>query len=424
MCGLHHTLCNHLQALYCQGMATPRVKKKPATKKLPTKKPLPAALAKRAKALHDAGKAVDVLTVSDALTARGESEQTGGLAYLGDIANGGFMAANARSYAATIRERATLRGLQQIGADVLAACASPAGRAPAEIAAEAEAGMLALLDHSDSDPVRLHDVLCDVLADVDERRERGGNLAGLATGFRQLDQMTGGLEPGQLVIVAARPSVGKTVAGCNIAAHVAAAGGPVLFFTLDMSRREIAAKFDEVVAFAEVEKFLDTPVKRYSSGMYVRLAFAVAAHLEPEILIIDEVLAVGDATFQRKCLGKMGEVSKTGRTILFVSHNMQAITRLCPRAILLDRGKVIERNAAGKAKRMIGLHTDISEQKVLREQALEREESLATLFSESPLGIAVVDTDTSAILTVNPKFCEILGRHPDELLRLGWEDFT
>lgn len=195
-----------------------------------------------AKALHDAGKAVDVLTVSDALTARGESEQTGGLAYLGDIANGGFMAANARSYAATIRERATLRGLQQIGADVLAACASPAGRAPAEIAAEAEAGMLALLDHSDSDPVRLHDVLCDVLADVDERRERGGNLAGLATGFRQLDQMTGGLEPGQLVIVAARPSVGKTVAGCNIAAHVAAAGGPVLFFTLEMSRREIAAR--------------------------------------------------------------------------------------------------------------------------------------------------------------------------------------
>ena len=101
---------------------------------------------------------------------------------------------------------------------------------------------------------------------------------------------------------------------------------------LGMARREIAAKFDEIVAFAEVEKFLDTPVKRYSSGMYVRLAFAVAAHLEPEILIVDEVLAVGDATFQRKCLGKMGEVSKTGRTILFVSHNMQAITRLCPRA--------------------------------------------------------------------------------------------
>ncbi len=195
-----------------------------------------------AKALHDAGKPVDVLTVSDALTARGESEQAGGLAYLGEIANGGFMAANARQYAATIRERATLRGLQQIAADALAACASPAGRTPAEIAAEAEAGMLALLDHSDSDPVRLHDALCDVLADVEDRRERGGNLAGLATGFRRFDEMTGGLEPGQLVIVAARPSVGKTVVGCNIAAHVAAIGTPVLFFTMEMSRREIAAR--------------------------------------------------------------------------------------------------------------------------------------------------------------------------------------
>src|SRR5579883_539384 len=98
---------------------------------------------------------------------------------------------------------------------------------------------------------------------------------------------------------------------------------------LGMSKAEITRKFDEIVAFAEIEKFLDTPVKRYSSGMYVRLAFAVAAHLEPEILIVDEVLAVGDATFQKKCLGKMGEVAEGGRTVLFVSHNMQAIRRLC-----------------------------------------------------------------------------------------------
>src|SRR6185295_2097393 len=104
---------------------------------------------------------------------------------------------------------------------------------------------------------------------------------------------------------------------------------------LGMSRAEITAKFDEIVAFAEVERFLDTPVKRYSSGMYVRLAFAVAAHLEPEILIVDEVLAVGDAQFQKKCLGKMGEVSRTGRTILFVSHNLTAIRTLCQRCILL-----------------------------------------------------------------------------------------
>lgn len=110
---------------------------------------------------------------------------------------------------------------------------------------------------------------------------------------------------------------------------------------LGMSRAEIRNKFDEIVAFAEVEKFLDTPVKRYSSGMYVRLAFAVAAHLEPEILIVDEVLAVGDAQFQKKCLGKMEDVSKNqGRTVLFVSHNMGVISQLCKSAILLKAGSV------------------------------------------------------------------------------------
>lgn len=109
---------------------------------------------------------------------------------------------------------------------------------------------------------------------------------------------------------------------------------------LGMSKSEIKSKFDEIVAFSEVEKFLDTPVKRYSSGMYVRLAFAVAAHLEPEILIVDEVLAVGDAEFQKKCLGKMKEVSGEGRTVLFVSHNMAAVRNLCDKAILLNKGTV------------------------------------------------------------------------------------
>ena len=113
---------------------------------------------------------------------------------------------------------------------------------------------------------------------------------------------------------------------------------------LGMSRAEIKAKFDEIVAFAEVEKFLDTPVKRYSSGMYVRLAFSVAAHLEPEILVVDEVLAVGDVEFQKKCLGKMGEVSKEGRTILFVSHNMNAIEQLCDHAILMSSGNLIQKS--------------------------------------------------------------------------------
>ena len=110
---------------------------------------------------------------------------------------------------------------------------------------------------------------------------------------------------------------------------------------LGMSKVEIKKKFDEIVAFAEVEKFLDTPVKRYSSGMYVRLAFAVAAHLEPEILIVDEVLAVGDAAFQKKCLGKMEDVGKEGRTVLFVSHNMATVTQLCERSIWLERGEIL-----------------------------------------------------------------------------------
>jgi lipopolysaccharide transport system ATP-binding protein len=109
---------------------------------------------------------------------------------------------------------------------------------------------------------------------------------------------------------------------------------------LGMSRAEIRRKFDEIVAYAEVERFLDTPVKRYSSGMYVRLAFAVAAHLDPEILVIDEVLAVGDAEFQKKCLGKMGEVASRGRTVLFVSHNMAAVSILCDSGIVMRNGRI------------------------------------------------------------------------------------
>lgn len=117
---------------------------------------------------------------------------------------------------------------------------------------------------------------------------------------------------------------------------------------LGMTRTEIKRKFDEIVDFAEIERFLDTPVKRYSSGMYVRLAFAVAAHLEPEILLIDEVLAVGDAAFQRKCLGKMDSVAKTGRTVLFVSHNMAAIHQLCPTSVWIDQGSIRDLGTASK----------------------------------------------------------------------------
>ncbi|MDL1891420.1 ABC transporter ATP-binding protein, partial [Sphingobacteriales bacterium CHB3] len=120
---------------------------------------------------------------------------------------------------------------------------------------------------------------------------------------------------------------------------------------LGMSRSETRRKFDEIVDFAEVEKFLDTPVKRYSSGMYVRLAFAVAAHLEPEILIVDEVLAVGDIAFQKKCLGKMEHVASEGRTVLFVSHNMPSVLSLTRRCILLEKGLVV---AIGETERVVG----------------------------------------------------------------------
>lgn len=130
---------------------------------------------------------------------------------------------------------------------------------------------------------------------------------------------------------------------------------------LGMSRREIKAKFDEIVAFAEIDRFIDTPVKRYSSGMYVRLAFAVAAHLEPEILIVDEVLAVGDAEFQKKCLGKMREVSgKGGRTVLFVSHNMNAIATLTARCILLEHGLL---RSSGKTEDVIRDYLESGHQK-------------------------------------------------------------
>lgn len=125
--------------------------------------------------------------------------------------------------------------------------------------------------------------------------------------------------------------------------HPELTGGENIYLNgaiIGMKKIEIKEKFDQIVAFAEIEQFVDTPVKRYSSGMYVRLAFAVAAHLEPEILLVDEVLAVGDAAFQKKCLGKMGDVARQGRTVLFVSHNMAAVQSLCMRGLLLEEGRI------------------------------------------------------------------------------------
>jgi len=166
----------------------------------------------------------------------------------------------------------------------------------------------------------------------------GPNGAGKSTLLKILSRIT-------------EPSVGRVTIEGRVASllevgtgfHPELTGRENIFLNgsiLGMAKREIKYKFDEIVAFAEIEKFLDTPVKRYSSGMYVRLAFAVAAHLEPEILIVDEVLAVGDAQFQKKCLGKMQDVSQHGRTVLFVSHNMTMIRSLCSRAIVLSAGCV------------------------------------------------------------------------------------
>jgi lipopolysaccharide transport system ATP-binding protein len=139
---------------------------------------------------------------------------------------------------------------------------------------------------------------------------------------------------------------------------------------LGMTKAEIRRKFDEIVDFADVEKFIDTPVKRYSSGMYVRLAFAVAAHLEPEILVVDEVLAVGDMTFQEKCIGKMGQVSREGRTILFVSHNLQSIFSLCRSAIWMDRGRLRTYGGVGEViseyRNDMTKNTEMSLQHIMR----------------------------------------------------------
>ncbi|MDP2176982.1 ABC transporter ATP-binding protein [Methylicorpusculum sp.] len=158
---------------------------------------------------------------------------------------------------------------------------------------------------------------------------------------------------------------------------------------LGMSRTEIHKKFDEIVAFAEVEKFLDTPVKRYSSGMYVRLAFAVAAHLEPEILIVDEVLAVGDMQFQKKCLGKMEEVSHQGRTVLFVSHNMAMISNLCQKGIMLDAGQLEFQGQISEA--ILHYYQKQNEQSVRYSKLFESEN--AALVSGELIGLS----DTSDI---------------------------
>jgi lipopolysaccharide transport system ATP-binding protein len=192
--------------------------------------------------------------------------------------------------------------------------------------------------------------LKDISFDVEEGKVLGvvgRNGAGKSTLLKILSRVT---EP-TMGTVTVRGRVGSLLE-VGTGFHPELTGRENIFMNgaiLGMKNTEIEAKFDEIVDFSEVSQFIDTPVKRYSSGMYLRLAFAVAAHLEPEILIVDEVLAVGDAEFQRKCLGKMGDVAQQGRTVLFVSHNMSAILRLTQEAIVLNKGQLIMRGPTQEA---------------------------------------------------------------------------
>ncbi|HPT23908.1 MAG TPA: ABC transporter ATP-binding protein [Anaerolineaceae bacterium] len=190
---------------------------------------------------------------------------------------------------------------------------------------------------------------------------------------------------------------------------------------LGMRKKEIDARYDEIVAFSEVDQFIDTPVKRYSSGMYLRLAFAVAAHLEPEILVVDEVLAVGDADFQRKCLGKMSDVAQQGRTVLFVSHNMSAIQRLTEESIVLDKGKVLLRAPSAEAVDFY-LNRGLSK---LGERFWEHDEIPVTAAPFRPLAIRLLDknnTVSDSVRSVDPITIEIEYQLEAEItgLRVGY----
>lgn len=194
---------------------------------------------------------------------------------------------------------------------------------------------------------------------------------------------------------------------------------------LGMHKKEIEARYDEIVAFSEVEKFIDTPVKRYSSGMYLRLAFAVAAHLEPEILVVDEVLAVGDADFQRKCLGKMGDVANSGRTVLFVSHNMSAILRLTQESIVLDKGKVLLRAPSSEA---VDFYLNRGLSKV-GERFWEEDEVPASSAPFRPLAIRILDKAdqvSDTMRSVEPIRIEIDYELTENVtgLRVGYYLFT
>lgn len=237
----------------------------------------------------------------------------------------------------------------------------------------------------------------------------GRNGAGKSTLLKLLSRIT-------------EPSTGKITLRGRVASllevgtgfHPELTGRENIFLNgaiLGMSRAEVRRKFDEIVDFAGVEKFLDTPVKRYSSGMYVRLAFAVAAHLEPEILIVDEVLAVGDAEFQKKCLGKMEQVGQDGRTVLFVSHNMAAIKQLCHNAILFNNGEVISSASAelviqeylSYQYNLKKYFKEIDQYIILRDVLFKTkgDQSIDSFKVDDLISISIIFADVPAILPMN-----------------------
>ncbi len=187
---------------------------------------------------------------------------------------------------------------------------------------------------------------------------------------------------------------------------------------LGMRKREIDRKFDEIVDFSEVEEFIDTPVKRYSSGMYVRLAFAVAAHLEPEILIVDEVLSVGDLKFQKKCVGKMGEISRQGgRTVLYVSHNLQSVSDLCDTAFLLDKGSVV---TSGETEKVVNSYVSMGSD-ILKAQRDLRDPELRIQDISNPQSVFKF-TDISIMNSAGEYVTEILFGEPFEIIFSGYSN--
>src|SRR5574341_1368590 len=239
--------------------------------------------------------------------------------------------------------------------------------------------------------------LNDVSFDVEEGKVLGiggRNGAGKSTLLKVLSRVT---EPTKGAVVV-RGRVGSLLE-VGTGFHPELTGRENIYLNgaiLGMKRVEIDRKFDEIVAFSEVEQFIDTPVKRYSSGMYLRLAFAVAAHLEPEILVVDEVLAVGDAEFQRKCLGKMGDVAQQGRTVLFVSHNMSAILRLTQEAIVLKKGELLKRAPTPEA---VDFYLS-SGQAESGERIWEAEDVPATSAPFRPISLRLKDRSEKIVDTV------------------------